>query len=546
MAAVGDTHSSGLTTVEGRRSHNASNRISRLNYDILLDIFMLNTIIDLENPHIPSKTTRLTSQVQHSWRGILLGCPMLWAASLDLADPLLWINEVISRSGTKSFTDIILPSLTPHLMSEDYSKPVNNRDIARNGPKSIPELLHLLASENISDARLSLAVPFIYRSRRFFAKIKKDKWAQVVENVSKPSPTIHTFSLVIKGSQQSDQDFTLPRNLFDNYAPQLRVLDLRGCGCYLDSPIFYNLTTLIIRKPSSLHIPTPDLWLGILANMTKLCTLELTGAFSSPFGKRFAIPNVSLPHLTSLTLLGNLEPCCILFTNLDFPLTQSCMVDVRCYRTRLDDYFYSMVSYVSKKLESLDKTLLQNGLTLSCTPTGLGFTCRRLDNQQPGDTIISFDWFSSYAGPNIMAIFPAFIAILKVACPDVPQLRVDVIHSAALSDERIVELLQLFQQVKKLHLAMSDTIERLLPAMNVRDTVNTRLPFPLLETIVLEHAFQLGERVHGNEVDGLTQFVRSRRETQHSIKHVVFSHCGHVFATANDLEALGVDVTLCE
>ena len=140
-----------------------------------------------------------------------------------------------------------------------------------------------------------------------------------------------------------------------------------------------------------------------------------------------------------------------------------------------------------------------------------------------------------------MALFPAFLSILKAAFSEVHQLRVDVIHSAALSEERMIELLRPFRNVKTLHMAMSDTVERLLPAMNLRDMDADWVPFPVLETIVLEHAFKLGERVHTAEVDGLMDFIRARSKTKYNIKSVQFSHCGNVFTTIRALESLGIN-----
>ena len=48
-------------TIDERRQRNASNPISLLTYDLLVEILMLNTIIDLDHPHVPSKSTRYAS-----------------------------------------------------------------------------------------------------------------------------------------------------------------------------------------------------------------------------------------------------------------------------------------------------------------------------------------------------------------------------------------------------------------------------------------------------------------------------------------------------
>ncbi|KAF8192446.1 hypothetical protein BJ912DRAFT_1057814 [Pholiota molesta] len=245
------------------------------------DLKNLQRFTVTDNPHIPSQTTRWTSQVSHAWRSIMLHYPMLWAASLDFGDRLPWIKEVASRAGSVPFTDVVLPSLTTHLMSKEYTNSLM-RSALRNEPRSIPEILYLLGAGTLNEEKLAWAMPYLPRCQRFFVKFKKNLWFHIRENVSQPSPYLHTFSIIIQGSQQTDKDFTLPKDIFANRAPQLRVLDIRGCGCHFSSPVFRNLTTLIVRKPSSSYIPTAVAWLEILGNMKDLHTLVLASAFAPP------------------------------------------------------------------------------------------------------------------------------------------------------------------------------------------------------------------------------------------------------------------------
>ncbi|KAF8966433.1 hypothetical protein BDZ97DRAFT_683489 [Flammula alnicola] len=537
-----------LSSIENRHLFNSKAPIAQLDYDVLANIFMLNTSLDIQHPHNPSRTTRRTSQVCRSWRNIAIECPILWGASLDFADPLRWMKEVISRAGSAPIMDIILPSLTPHLTSEEYINALLRTSLRNASSSSIPELLYFLASDNNSEDKLALAVSLLHRSTRVFIKIRKAKWIHIVENLSQASPTIHTFSLLLQGSQQFDLDFMLPVNLFDNQAPRLRVLDLRGCGCHFSSPIFRNLTTLVVWKPSSQQIPRAESWLEILIHMTELRKLELTRAFnleSALPADTFLVDSqpildVSLPNLQVLTLVGNIEPCSTIFTHLQFP--SSCVMNVRCYRTRVDDFFHSMISSLRSKMESLDRDFGRSCLKVACTTTGLGFTKRHLEGENMYERVFSFDWFSSHADPNILAIFPSVVSILKIACSDVPELRLDFNQSDALNNSRIVELLLLFQRVHKLYITMNDTLQRLLPVLITPSSTLQRSPLlPALRTVILEHALY-GEDNHRPEADGLLTFVRERSDMGLGIKEVTFLHCGDVSKTAAKLEELGVTV----
>jgi len=89
---------------------NAEALIYRLNGDVLSTIFMFNARlrIDVHNPHVPSRTTRATSQVSHKWRRLALSLPSLWAASLDTDDPIAWIEVVLARAKEAPITVVIL------------------------------------------------------------------------------------------------------------------------------------------------------------------------------------------------------------------------------------------------------------------------------------------------------------------------------------------------------------------------------------------------------------------------------------------------------
>lgn len=478
----------------------------------------------------------------------MLHYPMLWAASLDFGDRLPWIKEVASRAGSVPFTDVILPSLTTHLMSKEYTNSLM-RGALRNEPRSIAEILYLLGAGTLNEEKLAWVMPYLPRCQRFFIKFKKHLWFHIRENVSQPSPYLHTFSIIIQGSQQTDKDFTLPKDIFAHQAPQLRVLDIRGCGCHFSSPVFRNLTTLIVRKPSSSYIPTAISWLEILGNMKDLHTLVLTSAFAPPqqgendsdIESHRDVPMVTLPHLKSLSLLGNSESCSILLTHLDFNFETFSVIDIKCYRIRLDTFFNSMISYLQHHLRLPQTELRQSSLTVLCTPTGLGFTKRSLEGGELCNSrVISLNWFASYADPNIMAIFPSFLSILKDASSEVPQLRLDFNHSDALYDSCIVEILVIFPKVERLYITMDYSLQRLLPVLNSQNTLNQSSLLSSLRTIVLEHA--LFEE--SNDIEDLFDFVRKRFLTESAIQSIAFVQCGNVSDISVVLKRLGVNVII--
>ena len=88
--------------------------ISKLNSDVLREIFAMNTDenygriflpseLQLDCKLIPLIITRRSSQVCQAWRDIILGSPSIWASCIDL-DVLnqkddCWRNIVLQRTG---------------------------------------------------------------------------------------------------------------------------------------------------------------------------------------------------------------------------------------------------------------------------------------------------------------------------------------------------------------------------------------------------------------------------------------------------------------
>ncbi|KDR66056.1 hypothetical protein GALMADRAFT_273768, partial [Galerina marginata CBS 339.88] len=75
--------------------------ITMLHFDILREIFLFNANIFTKRKCI--ETTRLSSQVCHSWRSLILKSPTIWGRLLELSELELstdrWREEVLRRSG---------------------------------------------------------------------------------------------------------------------------------------------------------------------------------------------------------------------------------------------------------------------------------------------------------------------------------------------------------------------------------------------------------------------------------------------------------------
>ena len=102
--------------------------------EILLYIFALNTRLDFDHIHNPSRTTRHTSQVCRQWRHISLNCPALWAQSIDFQDPMVWLKKVTTRCGTLPI-DMIIPSVTNSLIKSSEAEYSEN--LHRTSPRPI-------------------------------------------------------------------------------------------------------------------------------------------------------------------------------------------------------------------------------------------------------------------------------------------------------------------------------------------------------------------------------------------------------------------------
>ncbi|KAF8966881.1 hypothetical protein BDZ97DRAFT_2057173 [Flammula alnicola] len=418
-------------TVEDRCRFNSMALVSRLNDDVLLKIFMLNTFRGYEDSPPPSCTIRRISQVCQKWREFTLQSPMIWAASLNFEDPSPWIKEALSRAG---------------------SVPLN---LTWRGYVGWAASL-----STIYDDRLDLFLSLIHRSRVMYANIKTSQWNSVMQNLTLPAPDLRSFSLHLGFA---DKEYILPETLFNGHAPQFRILNLTGCSCRLSSPIFRNLTSLSVDKVASDF----GQWLPALSGMPDLETLKITLTHfweRRPEGAPAPPPTVVLPRLQCIALMGTMSACSMVFTHVEFP--SDCGIDLVCYDTAPDNHFYCMTSTLERILGSIKPINRKKDLYVMNAEATLGFTNGVYLSE--GNRILSFQchYLPDELGINITALFPPLLSLLRIAGSEVKTLCLSLNEEVGcIKGQFLAELLLSFQKVETLHIPNTLSFERLQLAM---------------------------------------------------------------------------------
>ncbi|KAF5322797.1 hypothetical protein D9619_001176 [Psilocybe cf. subviscida] len=546
-----DISSISLLDYNDRRTFNAESLVGRLNYDVLGNIFMQNTIIDLFSPHYPSQALRRASHVCHAWRECALGHHALWGAALDVGDPIRWIEECITRSGTSSLYDIVLPSLTAHLMSPAHGDWL--RTSSQRPRQTISEIIFSLSSTSIEVRNLQLGMQVMHRARNAYIKIRKRNWHHVNDALTVAAPNLRFFSLCLQGSQQTGDIYDLQENLFDGHAPHLRGLELRGCSCKFTSPVLRNLTTLVVKRPSSQNVPSLTSWLGILTKMKDLQVVELSYCTAPVTADEDLSnwPTVPLPNLRSFTLTGYLQVCSFFVTHLSMPDT--CAVTVKCYRTVRDDNFTAMMTAVHDRVQRVPPAKGRTGIFLQATPSGLGFIKQYLDEPRRHEVLYSYYWYSSSRQlTEVIAIIPDIVPTLTIAALGVPDLRLDFHNSHGVTGAHARSLLSVFESVQHLHMVMPYTVWRVLAAMRVEGAeedaegavaadveAGAAALLPELKSLLLEHVIFEDDSPKMPKADDLIQFIFGRP----NIEKVALVNCEPVEYIVEELELFGITCT---
>ncbi|KIM44957.1 hypothetical protein M413DRAFT_9168 [Hebeloma cylindrosporum] len=534
-----------LSTVMGRRLYNSQAAISMLHEDILSRVFLVNSHMDFHHPHCPSQTSRRTAQVFHKWRVFSLSFPMMWATSLDFADPLAWVYEAVRRAGPVPLNIIFppFPISLPNIVNIDQLTP----------QFYIHHVQSMMKMQNATDSssKLAVALSLVPRSHTFIAKIHPSSWEYLLKNLCRsPMLSLHTLSLGIEKGE-SDAQFTLPTTLFNDYTPHLKNLTLYGCIADISSPIFRTLTTLSISQPGFQSALAPARWLEVLSALRELEYLMLTYAFldfsnidwdipDHPiFDMDTTLPVVELTRLKYLKLVGDLEPCTQLFINLRLP--PSCGMDIECHSSRANDVYRDMTFNLQRQLgarEDGGRNLVES-IRLSTNRSKLGFK-----NKSPGlegDETLSLYWFPSFSthADGLSLFLPAFSSIISIISPGVVDMEPDFQGYNPLTDSQIIQVFLPFTNLQSLYIRENRTLDRLLLVFNNYDERHESVLLPALRLLSLEYLFFGNQPVNPRYSD-LLHFLRRRSETGFPISTIKLRQCGGFLEA--DVKQLGISI----
>lgn len=257
--------------------------IFNLNDDILLYIFKINGDMFCDEDALD--TTRITSQVCHSWRSLMLATTSLWAKLIDMdriSDPWSeeWRHELIRRSGTASLS-IRATSFLPSMDIPEFFDMIN---------KNWHRIQLLIVSGTYSSVD-SHRLPLDF-----------------------PAPQLETFDVTIL-REVLGEDITeaAPAPLFGNHAPMLRDFHLYDHFVDHRSPWLRQLHFIELGGPYSVQAI-----LGILSETKNLQELIIFPRIEDHVTS--VLPAVSLPHLNALEYRGDLNTCAILLDRIKLPL----------------------------------------------------------------------------------------------------------------------------------------------------------------------------------------------------------------------------------
>jgi hypothetical protein len=528
--------------------------IYRLNDDVLSTVFMFNARlrIDVQHPHLPSRTTRATSQVSHKWRRLALSLPSLWAASLDTDDPIAWIEVVLARAGKAPIT-VVIPSFSSELGP--------NRENAQHLDKfsNLAEVIMFgryfprTTRENITALAISLAPA----SLQFYAYIENVQWEDLLQSLARPAPHLETLALIIDhkwfpevDGEQVDllEHYLLPETLFNGHAPCLRKLDLKGCTFSLSWPILQNLTELRVSDVEHEDLVPVQEWLSLLSNLFALEILALRDAILEG-GRRIAIvqsstSRVTLPHLKLLKLAASNETICTMLTDLDFPV--SCSMFISFSNPRNAAHFPLTTTNSQSILPHLTRAFVSNHIFM-WHRNGQLISINSSDfNPREGPNIMAFDWpdrRNDEDNDTMHSVLTSLVSygtvtdlhLTHTSCGYFSRpMSWGILEAMLLLDNNKLETLHIYSWWTR------GTWIKILDMIENTHTTTGEVLFPGLRSLHFdEFSFN---KVSKNPVSRLVEFISWRTRLGHGIQSVKFTKCGGVKNKLHKLTCAGVAV----
>ncbi|KJA24808.1 hypothetical protein HYPSUDRAFT_200355 [Hypholoma sublateritium FD-334 SS-4] len=261
--------------------------ISNLSEDILLHIFKLNA--DMLSDADALDTTRITSQVCHSWRHLMLSTSSLWARLIDMdciSYPWSaeWRHELIRRSGDAPLWIHASRSSQAMNISEFFDT------IEKNWHRI--QLLLVSGHPSVDFTRLPLGIP---------------------------APQLESFEVIFGRSIGGEIDAEAgPARLFGGHAPKLRNLNISNYKIVdQHEPWLGHLFSLALNGAYS----GGDL-LEILSEAQNIHELQISSNVNG--NTPSSCPTVFLPHLEFLQFDGSPLPCAVLMNHANIP--QGCVL----------------------------------------------------------------------------------------------------------------------------------------------------------------------------------------------------------------------------
>ena len=242
---------------------------------------------------------QVVSHVCHQWREIVLNQPLLWShVNFATLSPVGAAEMLVRAKSTPLFFEASL-----------YG--IRHNDV------------RFFTFRRELQARL----PYLRQLRTTAGRMDLD---ETFKEIVSPAPTLEYLSLSSHGIRKNRLKWgrsVIPDALFNGSTPRLSCLELSYCNISWKSPLLKGLKYLKILTPSKYGRPKLADWLGALDEMSQLVTLTLHSASPIAPSVQFDVERtVTLPSLTRLDILANLDDCALALAHLDLPaLTWLCL-----------------------------------------------------------------------------------------------------------------------------------------------------------------------------------------------------------------------------
>ncbi|KAJ3504098.1 hypothetical protein NLJ89_g8116 [Agrocybe chaxingu] len=289
--------------------------IAKLPPEVLLRIFAIQARPVLPDkahrfregyiPPEPSKGLRTIAQICHYWRELVIGSPALWSIPIDCTTmPHVWAAELIKRSASMPLK-VSMNFYVGNIRQSTRNFRMMLRHLDRMGDLDV----YCVSERQIKDI--------------------------ITNRLGQPTPMLQRLALHSSDYYSSEEDMDLDPNDSDSepglhkarrhdlpdppfqHSFHLKSLKTSGFIFRLDSPLYEHLTELSVSEVRG-KAPTITEWAAVLLNTDKLTSLAFVNAFHPKLDDE-NLPQIHLPHLSSLRISGSFLPCSRLLFKLAIP-----------------------------------------------------------------------------------------------------------------------------------------------------------------------------------------------------------------------------------